>query len=96
MKDIPLPEVLRKLILLVSPSMFAVYVIHTHLYLPHLPHEYMSLGRTVLERLISNGVAPSMAIGVTTLLLFFASLVLDLPRRFARATWLKMKGRMTK
>ena len=79
-REIHVPERFAKIILVVSPSMFAVYLIHTHMYWVGMEHSYMVFGREVLKSL-SPHLGSALAVGVTALIVFGCALLLDLPRR---------------
>lgn len=79
-REIHVPERFAKIILAVSPSMFAVYLIHTHMYWVGMEHSYMVFGREVLKSL-SPHLGSALAVGVTALIVFGCALLLDLPRR---------------
>lgn len=79
-REIRVPERFGKVILLISPSMFAVYLIHTHMYWVGMDHLYMIFGREVLSAL-SPHLGAAGAVGITSVIVFCCALALDLPRR---------------
>lgn len=83
-RDIRIPDRLAKVILAIAPSMFAVYLIHTHMYWVGMEHSYMVFGRLILKAL-SPHLGSVLAVGVTALAVFGCALLLDLPRRMVES-----------
>lgn len=75
MKDVSLPSRLAKSIELVAPSMFAVYLLHSH----------KSIGFVIINRyeeyLCSIGIPLPFVWGISAITIFVTTLLLDAPRR---------------
>ena len=79
-REIRLPVWFAKIVLAISPSMFAVYLIHVHMHWVGVEHSYMIFGRQVRQFLLpSLGMFGSIFMAALTV--FVVACVLDLPRR---------------
>ena len=73
-RDIRLQKWLGKLVMFVAPSMFSVYLLHSHL-----------VGETIIKafqnRLVSGGLSKWFSIAICALSVFVGCIVIDLVRR---------------
>lgn len=70
-----------KLVLLISPSMFGVYILNAMLFLPGMDSKVYGLLNAVRDPLIANGVNWYLACFIAAIAAFVLSLFVDIIRR---------------
>ena len=80
---ISIPKWAEQCVLLISPSMFGVYLLHAMIYLPGMDNKVYSLMNSIRDPLIDDGMNRYIAYLFVAILVFAVSLVIDMLRRAA-------------